>query len=183
VGLLIPHSHQFLGKTIKPKVTIIQGMESVPERENEAAPQKATSEEPRVEEHGARMSESNLMEESSGKSTSEAASDEEGPKSSAENIIPLDKLANGWNVVSGFMVSAANKVSTTASDAYNSEQVAAAKRRTSEVVAPAWQKTCEVAAPIWATTVSTAAYAAEKTKEGAVYAKDVVRNCIDRNRG
>lgn len=105
--------------------------------------------------------------------------EDEGPKSSAENIIPLDKLKNGWLAVSGFVMSTANKVKTTAVDTYNSEQVANLKRRTSEVVtpawektcevaAPAWEKTCEVAAPIWSTTCSTASVAVEKTKEGAV---------------
>jgi hypothetical protein len=86
----------------------------------------------------------------------------------------MEKLMNGWLAVSGFMISAANKVKTTAVDAYNSEQVANVKRRTSEVVTPAWEKTCEAAAPIWASTVTTATYAVEKTKEGALYAKDTV---------
>jgi hypothetical protein len=116
-----------------------------------------------------RMSESNLMDD-----TTNQKDDEDGPKSSAENIIPMEKLMNGWLAVSGFMISAANKVKTTAVDAYNSEQVANVKRRTSEVVHPAWEKTCEVAAPIWSSTVTSATYAVEKTKEGALYAKDTV---------
>jgi len=121
------------------------------------------------------MSDSNLLnEEISGKESTPRSEDddEDLPKSSAENIIPLQKLKNGWFAVSEFVSATANKVKTSAVDAYNSEQVEAMKRRTSEVVAPAWEKTCEVAAPIWESTLCGATYAVEKTKEGAVYAAE-----------
>ena len=108
-----------------------------------------------------RISESNLLDEdNSGKDT-----DEDLPKSSAENIIPLAKLKNGWMAVSGFMVSAANKAKTVAVDTYNSEQVANIKKRTSEVVTPAWEKTCEVVTPAWEKTCEVTAPAWEKTCE------------------
>lgn len=143
-----------------------------PAQSNQQEPEQLLTMEP-IESDSGRFSEQSLND------TSEDDDiDDEGPKSSAENIIPLDKLKNGWLAVSGFMMSTANKVKTTAVDTYNSEQVANIKRRTSEVVTPAWEKTCEVvtpawektceaAAPIWSSTCTTATVAVEKTKEGA----------------
>jgi len=112
--------------------------------------------------------------------------DDNLPKSSAENIIPMEKLKNGWMAMSGFMMATAQKAKTSAVEAYNSESVTTFKKRSSEVatsawektgevVTPAWEKTCEVAAPVWASTVATASYAAEKTKENAALASETVR--------
>ena len=111
--------------------------------------------------------------------------DDNLPKSSAENIIPLEKLKNGWLAVSGFMMSSAQKAKASAVEAYNSESVTNFKRRTSEatisawektveVTAPALEKTYEVAAPVWTNAVESATYAAEKAKENAIIASETV---------
>jgi len=111
--------------------------------------------------------------------------DDNLPKSSAENIIPLDKLKNGWLAVSGFMMSSAQKAKASAVEAYNSESVTNFKRRTSEatisawektveVTAPALEKTYEVAAPVWTNAVESATYAAEKARENAIIASETV---------
>ena len=116
--------------------------------------------------------------------------EDEGPKSSAENIIPIDKIRNGWLAVSGFVISSANNVKVKAVDTYNSESVQNFKRRTSEVVAPAWEKTCEVVtpawektcevvAPAWEKTCEVATYAVEKTHENAILAKDAAQPRIN----
>lgn len=108
--------------------------------------------------------------------------DVDGPTSSAENIIPLEKLKNGWFAMSGYMMATAQKVKASAVETYNSESVTNFKQKTyevvtktSEAIAPAWEKTCEAAAPIWNSTCETATYAAEKTKENAVLASETVR--------
>jgi hypothetical protein len=107
----------------------------------------------------------------------EESNDDEGPTSSAENILPLDKLKNGWLTMGSYLSSAAKTVQDKAVETYNSESVTNIKRRTSEVITPAWEKTCEIAAPIWESTCTTASYAVEKTKEGAVIAKEKVGSC------
>ena len=157
-----------------------QNTSTAPRAEPISVEPKQSNQVPDVINTEPRESESERFSEQNLNDTPEADDiDDEGPKSSAENIIPLEKLKNGWLAVSGFVISTANKVKATAVDTYNSEQVASMKRRTSEVMTPAWERTCEVAtpawertcevaAPIWSTTCSTASVAVEKTKEGAV---------------
>lgn len=134
----------------------------------------------RISSSSGKLGEENLME------AEEDDVDDNLPKSSAENIIPLDKLKNGWLAVSGFMMSSAQKAKASAVEAYNSESVTNFKRRTSEVTTSAWErtvevtapaleKTYEVAAPIWTNTVETATYAAEKAKENAIIASETVK--------
>mmetsp|Transcript_6824 Transcript_6824/g.14792 ORF Transcript_6824/g.14792 Transcript_6824/m.14792 type:complete len:277 (-) Transcript_6824:112-942(-) len=84
--------------------------------------------------------------------------EEEGPTSSAENIIPIENLSRGWNAVSGFFVSTAQKIA-------DNEQIKAIKLKTSEVVAPAWTATTAVVAPVWDNTCAVVAPAWEKTVE------------------
>ena len=98
----------------------------------------------------------------------------EGPKSSASNIIPLDKIKNGWAAWSGYVATTVTKVKERAVETYNSEQVANIKRRTSEVITPAWEKTCEVAAPIWESTCTSASLAKERAQQST----NAVRICL-----
>lgn len=115
--------------------------------------------------------------------------DDNLPKSSAENIIPLEKLKNGWMAVSGFMMSSAQKAKATAVEAYNSESVTNFKRRTSEATISAWEKTVEVAtpalektyevaAPVWTNAVESATYAAEKARENAIIASETITHTV-----
>mmetsp|Transcript_19381 Transcript_19381/g.21009 ORF Transcript_19381/g.21009 Transcript_19381/m.21009 type:complete len:204 (+) Transcript_19381:67-678(+) len=103
---------------------------------------------------------------------------EEGPTSSIENIIPLEKLKRGWFAVSGIISDAAIKVHNGAVDAYNSESFQQIKRRTSETVTPAWEKTVEVATPVWEQTKVSAHVAYEKTKEGVSTAAEQVKPAL-----
>jgi hypothetical protein len=118
---------------------------------------------------------------------------QEGPDSSIENVIPLQKLKRGWMAVSGFMMSKASEV-------YNSESVQNIKQKTSEVVAPAlektaevvkpawektaevvtpaWQKTVDVATPLWEQTKATTVVVLEKTRENVNIATERVKPTV-----
>jgi hypothetical protein len=74
--------------------------------------------------------------------------EEEGPTSSADNIIPPN-LRNGWNAVTGFFASTAQKIA-------DNEQIKNLRQKTAEGGATAWQKTTEVVAPAWERTVEVA---------------------------
>ncbi len=86
--------------------------------------------------------------------------DDEGPDSSIENVIPLEKLKRGWFAVSGFVM-------TKATEVYNSESVQNIKQKTAEVVAPALEKTAEVVKPAWEKTSEVVTPAWQKTVDAA----------------
>lgn len=133
---------------------------------------------PDVDNQSTPIVEPNNEDEGSGKSFNTEESDE-GPTSSIENIIPLEKLKKGWFAMSGILSDAAIKVHTSAVDAYNSESFQQLKRRTSEAVAPAWEKTVEVATPVWEQTKVSAHVAFEKTKEGMSTAAEQVKPALE----
>ena len=116
--------------------------------------------------------------ETSGK-TNETDESEEGPQSSMENIIPLEKLKRGFFAMSGIISDAAQKVQTSAIDAYNSEQVRQIRQKTSEVVTPAWEKTVEVTKPVWEQTKVTTHAAYEKAKVGMHNASEQMKPTLD----
>jgi hypothetical protein len=113
---------------------------------------------------------------------SEGESEEEGPTSSVENIIPIDKLKKGWFAVSGLISNAAQKVQVSAMEAYNSDTVQQMRKKTSETIEPAWQKTVEVTTPIWEQTKQTASVAFEKTKEGMSSAAEQMKPTLEKVR-
>jgi hypothetical protein len=115
-----------------------------------------------------------------GSMKSEGESEEEGPTSSIENIIPIDKLKKGWFAVSGLLSNAASKVQVSAMEAYNSETAQQMRKKTSETIEPAWQKTVEVTTPIWEQTKQTAAVAFEKTKEGMNTAAEQMKPTLEK---
>lgn len=86
--------------------------------------------------------------------------EDEGPDSSIENVIPLQKLKRGWFAVSGFVMNKASEV-------YNSEQVQHIKQKTAEVVVPALEKTAEVVKPAWEKTTEVVTPAWQKTVDAA----------------
>lgn len=104
--------------------------------------------------------------------------DENLPKSSIENIIPLENLKRGWFTISAFVAQTATVATTKANEALNSEEFLAMKQRATEAVAPAWEKTVEVAAPIWEKTKTTVAIAVEKTNETAIDAIEKTRESM-----
>lgn len=69
-----------------------------------------------------------------------------------ENIIPMEKLKNGWFAISGFIQTQANAAHAKAVEAYNSETAQAYRRKSAEY----YEKTCEAAAPVWESTKATA---------------------------
>jgi hypothetical protein len=119
--------------------------------------------------------------------------EEDGPTTSFQNLIPIDNLKHGFEVVSNTMSAAAQKVTEKANEVYQSEQFQFAKKKTSEawektveVTTPVWEqtkqtavkvseKTAEVTAPVWETTKETAVKAAEKTQEGLATAAQHVK--------
>lgn len=133
--------------------------------------------------------------------TQPISEEDNGPVSSIENIIPVEKLRKGWLAISDFLTETAAEARKKAEDAYNSEQfmsvrqktneivtpvvqrtneiVQPAWQRTTEIVAPAWEKTKEAAAPIWEKTKSTAEIAYEKTKEGVNAAAEQLRPTVE----
>lgn len=117
--------------------------------------------------------------------------EEDGPKSSLENIIPLANLKRGWFAVSGYVMEKATeaynsesfqqiKQKTTEVIEKTTEAVKPALEKTGEVVIPAWEKTVEAATPIWEQTKATTYVAVEKTRENINIAtenmKPVVQN-------
>ncbi len=105
--------------------------------------------------------------------------DENLPKSSIENIIPLQNLKRGWFTISAFVAQTASAATTKANEALNSEEFQAMKKRASDAVAPAWEKTVEVAAPIWEQTKNTVATAVEKTNETAAGALEKTKESLN----
>lgn len=94
--------------------------------------------------------------------------DEDLPKSSIENIIPLQNLKRGWFTISAFVAQTASAAAAKTNEALNSEEFLAMKQKASDAVTPAWEKTVEVAAPIWEKTKTTVSVVVEKTNETAV---------------
>ena len=105
-------------------------------------------------------------------STTEGSDD---PKSSFENIIPMNNLRNGWIHVSSFLKSTAEQIEKTATEINESERVKNFKARATEVAAPyidkgkqTWEATKEKTAPIvkdiWDRTVIVSNSAVESAK-------------------
>lgn len=104
--------------------------------------------------------------------------DENLPKSSIENIIPLQNLKRGWFTISAFVAQTASAATAKANEALNSEEFLAMKQKASDAVAPAWEKTVEVAAPIWEKTKTTVSVVVEKTNETAVDALEKTKESM-----
>ncbi len=100
---------------------------------------------------------------------------QDGPHSSFENIIPIENLKHGFEVVNDMIEKTAIKLQEKATEVIQSEQFQNAKKKTTEMVTPAWEKTCEIAAPVWEQTKVTAAIAAEKAQEGLHSAAEKMR--------
>ena len=95
--------------------------------------------------------------------------------SSIKNIIPLDKLKNGWFNISTLVIQNSTKVQEKIIETYNSESVKSFKQNTMELVTPVWERTCETAAPVWERTCETAAPVWEQTKINASYVADNIK--------
>lgn len=104
---------------------------------------------------------------------------EDQEQSPLENIIPLDKLRNGWFAISGFVSATAEKIQERAVETYNSEPVQNFRRKSAEVVAPAWEKTIEFSTPVWEKTRQGVTTAFETTKEQTSVAAERLRPTLE----
>jgi hypothetical protein len=102
-------------------------------------------------------------------------SDEDGPKSSAENIIPMKKLRNGWNQFSAFVTAQATIAHQKAVEFSNSEAAQNFKKKASETL----EKTVEVAKPYWEKTVEVSAPYVEKAKENAAILQEKAKPHVE----
>lgn len=84
--------------------------------------------------------------------------------SSFKNIIPLEKIKNGWFNISTLVKQNSLKVQEKIIETYNSESVKSFKQNTVEMVSPVWEKTCETAGPVWEQTKANASLVAENIK-------------------
>jgi hypothetical protein len=118
----------------------------------------------------------NQLNESSPLVDSNNDGEDDGPQSSFDNIIPLDKIKHGWMVFGGLVAATASTVQTKAVEAYNSESVQNVKRQTTEAV----HMTVAAATPIWEHTKATAISAAEVTKENFHVAAEKAKPTIEK---
>jgi len=89
---------------------------------------------------------------------------DDGPFAPLKNVIPLDKLKNGWFTLSSYVLQGSARVQEKIIETYNSEQVQNFKQKTVETVVPVWEKTCEAATPVWEQTKLNASIMAENIK-------------------
>jgi hypothetical protein len=117
----------------------------------------------------------------SGESIDSSNPDDPMATNSAENLIPIDKIKNGWLVFSSYLLaksSAAAEVvqeKIVTSEIYNSETMKKFRESASEN----WEKTTTAAAPYWEKTKNTVVQAAEITKEKAIVVAEAAKPTID----
>jgi hypothetical protein len=99
--------------------------------------------------------------------------------SSFENIIPIDKLQNGWLTMSGYFNSAVMTINQKALETYNSEPVQNFRKKTGEVVGPVWEKTRETTTPYWEKTREFVGSAAENTRQNINLAAERAKPTLD----
>ncbi len=96
---------------------------------------------------------------------------EDGPKSSFENVLPMDKLKKGWAQWSVFAKTQATALQNKAQEIQQSEEFQKLKakteatlKQTQEAVIPYFEKTVEVTAPYVAKAKENAAIVAERAR-------------------
>jgi hypothetical protein len=109
------------------------------------------------------------------------------PKTILTNILPVDKMKNGWTVMTNMFGKGLAFTSNVANEAYNSETLQSIKERTSE--AAVWTKekssesykySKEKVAPVLAVTKEKAGEACEVTRGSVSYASEKARPMVGR---
>lgn len=115
------------------------------------------------------IQEDNGQELSIGEETSSQSmeQDENSSSSSIDNIIPVEKIKNGFFAISTFVVAAGNKLLDKVVEINNSDEVQSFKTRASESSAKVWESTKDTAAKVGAAVEPTIEKVATYTSEGA----------------
>lgn len=92
----------------------------------------------------------------------EEEEDEDGPTSSIGNVIPYEKLRNGWFKIKTFLVDKADELSKSETVQKAKETVTPYLEKAKDTVTPVWEKAKETATPYFEK-------AKEKTSEASVY--------------
>ena len=102
-------------------------------------------------------------------------SEDDPATNSYENLIPLNKLKNGWFTISSYFTAAVDVMKEKSIEAYNSETLSTMKRSSIEN----WEKTTEAMKPLLEQTKTAMNTAVEFTTEKAIQVVENVQPTLE----